>query len=142
MKKFIKFIPVIVGTVILLSSCAAITDAKKVSDQFMEAWKSKNYEAAIALVGEDGLAATSKEGWLAAFEQNFENHGEMKDFSSGNIKASTNDDVTTTKVHYTVEYADKTLYVLVTLIKKTEEAPFMILGFRQEKTESALDFDF
>ncbi len=143
MKIFTKFIPVIVGTVILLSSCAVITDAKKVSDQFMEAWKNKNYEAAIALVGEEGLAATSKEDWLAAFEQNFENHGEMKSFSSGNIKATTlNKSETTTKVHYTVEYADETLYVLVTLIKHSEEEPFKVLGFKQDQTESALDFDF
>ncbi|MCD6366505.1 MAG: hypothetical protein J7L46_03085 [Bacteroidales bacterium] len=142
MRKFIKFIPVILSVVIIMSSCDAIVDAKKVSDEFMEAWKTKNYETAVTLVGEDGLAATSKEGWIQAFETNFENHGEMKDYSSGNIKASTNDGATTTKVHYTVNYEDETLYVLVTLIKKSEEGPFKVLGFRQEQTESSLDFDF
>ena len=130
------------GVLIILSSCAAITDAKKVSDEFMEAWKTKNFEAAVALVGEDGLAATDKEGWIQAFETNFENHGEMKDYSSGNIRATTNDGVTTTRVHYTVNYENETRYVLVTLIKKAEKEPFKVLGFRQEKTESALDFDF
>ena len=142
MRNFIKFIPVIFGALVILSSCAAITDAKKVSDQFMEAWKTKNYEAAVALVGEEGLAATDKEGWINAFETNFENHGEMKDYSSGNIQASTNDGATTTKVHYTVNYEDETFYVLVTLLKRAEEEPFKVLGFRQEATESALGFDF
>jgi len=56
----------------------------------------------------------------------------MKIFSSGNITAMTKKGITTTKVHYTIEYADKTLYVLVTLIKHSE----------QDQTESALDFDF
>ena len=142
MRKFIKFIPVILGAIVILSSCAAITDAKKVSDQFMEAWKTKNYEAAVALVSEEGLAATPEEGWIEVFEQDFENHGEIKDYSSGNINASTNDGVTTTKIHYTVNYAEETFYVLVTLIKHSEEDPFTVLGFRLNKSESALDFDF
>ncbi len=140
MRKTSAFLSVILGFVLLLSSCSTITDAKKVSDQFMGFIKEKNYDQAVSLISEEGIDASPQEDWVEIFESTFELMGEMKDFSSGNIHASTDDGRTETKVRYTVEYEKGTLYVLVLLVKEGKEGTFEILGYNQSEDESNLDF--
>lgn len=139
MRKFIKFIPIILGVIILLSSCSMMVDAKKTSDQFLNFVKEKNYDQAVSLIGKEGLSASPKEDWVQIFENTVSLMGDLKEFSFLNINSSSKNGRTETKVFYKLVYNEGTVFAKILLVRIADAEPFYVIGYNQSENKTDLE---
>lgn len=102
-------------------SCASVSEAKKVADQLFEALKAKNYDAVLAMLDEEALDATPKEGWLELFARIDNIAGGLKEWSNYAFNTKTDNGVTITGLKYELTFENKTLYAKPTFVKRGNE---------------------
>lgn len=136
--KLFPFILLIVGS-ISISSCALkeeADEAKLTVEKFYQKMKENDYEAIVDMIDEEGLAANTKEEWIAVIKQK-EDLGDFKGYDEGiGWHTSINNGITKVQVDYTTHYdLLENVYERFVLVKRENKFKVLSYQFNEDKSD-------